>query len=44
MNAIEYASDYYGLPLPELQKVGEIGGFYDKKNETLSYLSAKVTD
>ena len=44
MNSIEYVSEYYGLPLPELQKLGEIGGIYNKEKETLTYLSVKVTD
>jgi hypothetical protein len=42
MNSIEYVSEYYGLPLPELQKLGEIGSIYDKEKETLSYLSVNV--
>lgn len=42
MNSIEYVAEYYGLPLPELQKLGEIGGIYNKKSETLSYISAKM--
>jgi hypothetical protein len=33
--AIEYAADTYGLPLDELKKVGELGGIYDEKEETL---------
>lgn len=44
MSSIEYVSEYYGLPLPELQKVGEIGGIYNKEKETLSYVSAKVAE
>jgi hypothetical protein len=44
MNSIEYVSDYYGLPLPELQKLGEIGSIYNKEKETLSYISAKVAE
>lgn len=44
MNAIEYVAEHYGLPLPELQKLGEIGGIYDKESETLSYISAKMAD
>lgn len=41
LNSIEYVSEYYGLPLPELQKLGEIGGIYDKKKESLAYLSSE---
>lgn len=44
MNSIEYVSEYYGLPLPELQKLGEIGGIYNKEKETLAYISAKTTE
>jgi len=44
MNCIEYVSEYYGLPLPELQKLGEIGSIYNKEKETLSYISAKLAD
>lgn len=36
VSAIEYVADNYGLPLDELKKVGEIGGIYDKKEETLT--------
>lgn len=43
LNSIEYASEHYELPLPELQKIGEIGGIYNKEKETLSYLSAKMS-
>jgi hypothetical protein len=44
MNSIEYVSEYYGLPLPELQKLGEIGSIYDKEKESLTYVSAKVAE
>ena len=44
MNSIEYVSEYYGLPLPELQRLGEIGSIYDKEKERLTYLSVKVAD
>lgn len=44
MNSIEYVSEFYGLPLPELQKLGEIGGIYNKEKESLSYLSVKVAE
>lgn len=43
MNSIEYVADHYGLPLPELQKIGEVGSIYNKEKETLSYISAKVS-
>lgn len=44
LSSIEYVSEYYGLPLPELQKLGEIGSIYDREKETLSYLSVKVAE
>ena len=43
LNSIEYVSEHYGLPLPDLQKLGEIGGIYNKEKETLSYISASLT-
>lgn len=44
MNSIEYASEHYGLPLDILQSLGEIGSIYDKEKESLTYLSAKLTE
>ena len=44
LNSIEYVSEYYGLPLPELQKLGEIGGIYNKEKETLSYISVNMAE
>lgn len=44
MNTIEYISEQYGLPLTELQKIGEIGDIYDKVNETLSYVSVNMSE
>lgn len=35
MNALEYVAKYWGLPLDELTKLGEIGAIYNKKAETL---------
>lgn len=43
MNSLEYVAEYYGLPLPELQKLGEIGGIYNRKEESLTGLTAKMT-
>lgn len=44
ITAIEYAADTYGLPLAELEKVGELGCKYDREKETLSIISDKVTE
>lgn len=35
LTALEYAAKYYELNLADLQKVGEIGGIYNKEKETL---------
>ncbi len=32
---IEYVAENYGFPLEDLQKIGEIGGIYNKEKETL---------
>ncbi len=37
LTALEYAAKHYELDLKELKKVGEIGGIYNKKNETLDW-------
>jgi hypothetical protein len=33
--AIEYVAENYGLPLDQLRSVGELGGMFDKEQETL---------
>lgn len=38
---LEYMIDVYGLPAEEVRRIGEVGGIYDKEEETLTYVPPK---
>lgn len=44
LTAMEYVAKHYGLPLADLKEGGELGGIYDKKEETLIIKKQEVED